>query len=119
MYSVVNTLEITKSCILKWVKWQILSKFYLKYLKNVILYEARKNRIKSGMKVEGNFEFTWVGQASPICHLRTAGYGGVSHRESWAKSILGGEQFSKLGGRNRLGAVCSMKSKVTKMGRAE
>ena len=46
------------------------------------------------MKIEGNFEFTWVGQGSPICHLRTAeGDGGVNHRESWAKSILGGEQF--------------------------
>ena len=78
--TVVNILEITKSCILKWVKWekikwvkwQILSKFYLKYFKNVILYEDRKNRIKNGMKVEGNFEFTWVGQGSPICHWRTA-----------------------------------------------
>ena len=120
MYNVVNILEITKSCILKWVKWQILCNFYLKYFKNVILYEARKNRIKTGMKVDSNFVFTWVGQGSPICHLRTAeGDGGVSHRDSWAKSILGGKQFSKLGDRNRLRAVCSMKSKVTKMGRAE
>lgn len=67
--------------------------------------EARKNRIKTGMEVvDSNFVFTWVGQGKSNLPLKTAeGDGGVSHRDSWAKSILGREQFSKLGGRKPAG----------------
>lgn len=65
----------------------------------------------------GSFYFTWLGQAV-LCHNLTF----KDIRRRWESKPQGHldkeysrqmeEQYSKRGGRNMLGAVCSMKSRV-------